>query len=607
MSMPIESGGPIHGPQSNEQFVNQMPQSAQYKGHQYVSVDVEKGLIGLTTSSKLASTPMQVKQFMERHGTTLEFGQAKMLERASVKNGKITISEQSSPDSFIGKSIAKVKRVVASVTSYIKNLGQTDSAIVKQIHTKANEQSVAIEYGKLNQAFEEKLGLGGLATKLLTLEYLQSSLSEMEEGLSLMNPESKEANELRETIGDTRQKIADREQALRSKDTRKQMMGMLKEVRISDDDSAEVAAAKSQFQEDRKGLIAQMKSLTSIRFEENAEIQVINVHNGISQTLSMPTNFADRVDGGRAIKQKGYSERGENDPSVRKHVKASYEEKGKVAPDSSKLGSSVSMSKLIGEEHVNFDQLQSASTNKLWDISLDTLKIFGSTAKEGSSIIGAALNAIIQELPNENIKNQQDLKQALMDRIVSTNQKKEMIDRELFADLTKGKINNDLYHAPEFKEAQQAFKDESWGPDEEREITFTNFDPSDLPKFMKAIHYFFNDPETQQVLESFVPIGDAAPRLASDAAAIKRSDELTAQLPNLTRDLKKLEKEKLEMEGELKAQMLLYDAGTLEGKAVTQPKIDYYKEKIAEINDKIIAAQLDIDNANTELQNLSER
>ncbi|CUI17101.1 TNFAIP3-interacting protein 1 [Candidatus Protochlamydia naegleriophila] len=599
----IGNGVPIHVPQSKEEFSSQS-QSVQYKGHLYVKVDVEKGLIGFTSNSKLASTPMQIKKFMERHGNTLESGQAAMLEKASVKQGKITISERSLPDSLLGKSIAKIKKAVASVTSFIKNLGQTDSAITKHIHAKANERRVAIEHEKLSRSFEEKLGQGGLVTKLGTLQYLKSGLTEMEERLLSMDPESREAHELKEAIADTKQEIADKDLALRSKDARKQMMGLLKEVRISEKDSAEVVAAKGKFLEEQKELIDQMKSLTSIRFEENAEIQVINVRNGISQTLSIPTNFNDRVDGGRAIKWKGYSERDQNDLSVRKHVKTYYEEKGEVAPDGSKLGSAVSMSQLIGENNVNFEQLQSAATNKLLDVSLG-LKIFGSTAKEGAAIIGAALNAIIQELPNDNIQNQHDLKQALMDRIVHKNQVKEMVDKDTFAALiTGGKINRDLYQAPEFKEAERAFKNGSWGVDEEREITFTNFNPDDLGNFMKAIHYFFDDPDAQKVLENFVPLDDTASKLAADVAAVKRGDELTAQIGDLTRNHARLSREKQVLESELKAQMMLYDAGTAEGKAVTQPKIDLYREKIAELDDKLVAVQDEIFSVNSEIEKL---
>ena len=32
----------------------------------------------------------------------------------------------------------------------------------------------------------------------------------------------------------------------------------------------------------------------------------------------------------------------------------------------------------------------------------------------------------------------------------------------------------------------------------------------------KVIHYFFNDSDTQKVLENFIPVGDTGPLLAED-------------------------------------------------------------------------------------------
>lgn len=200
--------------------------------------------------------------------------------------------------------------------------------------------------------------------------------------------------------------------------------------------------------------------------------------------------------------------------TVHKYFKKHYEQKGEPLPDSAKSPSQISMENLAEENSFNHFQLQSAATNKLWDISLDR-NIFYSTAKEGSAVIGKKLVEIIKTLETKNRPNQFQLKQALIDKVIKENKKEERVSKEIFADLVKGKVGLDLFNALEFKEVLKSFKDGSW-TEGKKEITFTSINEKDIESFVYVIHDFFKDPGTQKVLERFVPLDGKESELAAD-------------------------------------------------------------------------------------------
>lgn len=716
--------------------------------------------MGLTQDSKLASSPKKIHAFVQQHGATLGEGEAKLLQGAKLENRHITKLKESNIPGPLKQILIRAGKAMSSLFSFIKNLGATNSSLIKSINSMADQRLGAIEHEKLAEKFEEKLVQEGLSSKLGALVYLKgelsvmkerlntlegeidsmkatlgtlnpqsmeykslrhdldkkraapeltelretaadvesdiasresalqnpeslaqmqsilddisphesdpphlqsakeriheeksglidemvqissrqstmdevsgrfneklgkgdlqeelkalidlkSTLSTMKERLSSLDPESKEAKELKEDIRQIGDLITDGEKGLRSKDFRKQMREALKECKIADNDSPAVKAAKSKFTKENSALIDQMKALTSITFSESAEIHVVDYQSGEAENFSVPTNFSDRAD---PSLKKGYSERAEGDMSVRKHVRMHYEEKGEIAPDSSKLGSSVTMDKLAAEKEVSYEQFQSAATNRLWDIALDDIKIFGSKAKEGAGVVGALLNDILQELPNDSIQNLHDLKEALQDRIQDRNVQREMIDLDTFRDMIKGKINSDLYNSPEFKEAIKAYEEGRWLPGQERQISFTQFEADDLKKFMQTIDLFFDDQETLAVLQQFVPLGEAGPQLARDAEALRDAAQLAQLKPqqaSLAAKLTKLNQEKEHFESELRVQIELNkQASSPDGKRLTKEKMDAFSKKIGQLKEEISSLSTELDNIQNALAPLLER
>lgn len=540
------------------------PNQSSVKFNRYIKIDNKSGLVGSTSNLNLASTPAQVKKFMENYGSTLGEEQATMLEMGSLKHGKIAISQHLSHGSFFEKTIVKIKKIAASASSFVKNFGETDQAIVKKINQQALEQKAAIRAEKFTHSFHQEMDFK-IQINLEALILLKTDLSKAEEKLSSIDPQSDEAKELKENAQLLKNNIAYREQALRSPDSRKLIMAVLKEIKVSEEDFAEVVMAKNKFQEEHKEIIDEMRSSTAVRFEENAEIRVKSVfakillneeqaalkkitisdkdsvevidekkkfyekHKKIidemksgAKDISVPTNFSDRVNNAKKIGPKRGSQRSPEDSSVKKHIKEHYEREGKIAPNNAGL---VSIEKLIDETQINFVQLEYAAAVKLWDINQDTLQISNPRAKEGAVVVGKALRVLMLKLPDENIHNQHDLKKALIDKISNDNQKKEMVDKKMLGDLVgHGKIKKDLLNAPELKEVLRSYADGSW-EDGEKELTFTTFNKNELPLFIESIHYFFDDPSTQKVLEHFVPLGNSGALLANDVAAIKKRKE----------------------------------------------------------------------------------
>lgn len=762
MQVPIQNHGPVQGPDHDTHGTSagQPIQQANHGGHLYVSVNRQTGTLEFTHNRQLASTPKQVQKFMEEHGNTLGEDQINQLRHASLKGGKVIVSENLGSQSRLGRAAEKAQKCLSKVTSFVKNLGKTDSSLVKETAGQAQERSVEIpknrldnafqekmaegglgdqlnklselkanhgemkqkldvfldqiaklknsmskqdspkklselrgqlsnllinpEYVKLEKdvhqagqeiaqlegrlqgeesqasmrsildmatvkkgdsfpektakrsfssehegtlkamkaltgneemvkgvadAFEQKINAGGLKAKLGTLMYLKDSLQEMKEKLPTLDSNSKEAKELKDAISDTEADIGKRELQLRSKDSRKQMREALKECSIKEEDSSDLKAAKSKFAQENAGLVQQMKSLTSIQFKEDAEVRVVNVHTGDTESFSVPTNFSDRTDTLQSIKAKGYSARAEGEMTVRKHVKEHYEAKGQPVPDASVLGSAVSMEKLANESHVNYEQMANAFGNKFLDMTEKTVPIFGSIAKSGAGKVGRVLDEILNELPNDAIKNQSDLKKELQKRMQDSNVTKETVDRDLFSDLVVGgKTNYDVTLAPEFKTLTDAFKDGSWQKGEEREIHLTDFTPKDLALTLKALDYVFNDPDTQKVLEHFVPLGDSGPQQEADVATRKKEDQwesLPAQIKNKTTQLDTLNKEKAVLESEWNNQKKLYDAGSKEGKMFASQKMAEYQQKINEQNTKINSLQNEIGVMQSDLGKLS--
>jgi len=448
----------------------------------------------LTKDALVSSNAKQINKFVKKNLNNLSEEQLKFLK--SINLQKKSYTRASDLTGFAKNTLLKCDNALMALQTFVLNRGRTDASLVKEVKQKVTNQlkTIALKdlQGKLNQL--------EILDSLTQLNQLKKELSQVEMKLFDLSKGNKADTGETLALKEQKAKLSNEISELKSTFTEEKKTAMkdfLVATRPSRNDSAEVKAAKKEFQELNKGILSESKALTSISLSDEAQINVSMPHQ--RTTFSVPTEFGDRANSSHEIKNQGYALRGEDEMTVRKHVGEHFEKAGLETPTYRTLGAAAEFDILTTTPEVSFDQLHFATFNKLMDLSIH---------KDDANYVAGELNDLVQELPKE-IESLDDLKGALVSRVSSNNAKMEAIDRETFEDLIGGGVGGavplDLFRAPEYKAIRTAFNNGDWGASEEKEITFTHLDADALANVSNGIDSLFVDPAARLVLEKFLP------------------------------------------------------------------------------------------------------
>lgn len=471
-------------------------------GHSYIVVNLETGEISITSDAKLASNAKQIHDFVIKYLDTLSVDQLKTLQSLNLRPTKFKGNFTSHLPSWAQKTLIKSESALADLKSFILNRGTSDTQLMKEVKS-LSRVLLALKNPSIEKQVKE-------------LSDLRDQLANSEKVLRVLQDNAEQAN-MKSAIMDLEFEISERQNHL--------FGSVIQYTGISLNDFSQLKNSTNEAIKDNP-LLKEFKELATfepkdktgkkIDFEKKAQIRVAfpkqskgsetSVKTG--ETIIIPTEFSDSAKTAETLikgKKKEYLARTPNETTVKKRLESHYASKGEDVPNTTSFGVGVTLDKLQSLSNVSFTQLENAVANYLVD---------GGVVKENAAYIGSELKDFLLELPKNQKMTLEELHEAVKKRVVEHNINVQDIDHETFADLVEagvgGAIPNDLFNAPEFNEAFKAYRDGSWEPGEEVEITFTHFkvDPRDpVPAeeiALTQIDRLFADPKAQAILQQFI-------------------------------------------------------------------------------------------------------
>lgn len=135
---------------------------------------------------------------------------------------------------------------------------------------------------------------------------------------------------------------------------------------------------------------------------------------------------------------------------------------------------------------------------------LGTFKISLSLYDQEKEVVAHVIQQLLLELPQKDIKTQEDLKRVLKERVKEKSRSVQVLDRETLDAVYQTDLPLNLSKLPENKEVIQAYKDGSWKDGEERTIVFIDIRDQSLNTLIRengVIDQLFSDDEFQQILD----------------------------------------------------------------------------------------------------------
>jgi hypothetical protein len=129
----------------------------------------------------------------------------------------------------------------------------------------------------------------------------------------------------------------------------------------------------------------------------------------------------------------------------------------------------------------------------------------GAPAIRDGNLLASYLHDLIETLPNDKIRTQDDLKAALKKIIIDCKTKEERLDVNLFKQFARSNLSN-IRNTPEYDNAIADLRNNQWPEGEERTFTFTQFDPKKLEDIVGSngvVDTFFNHMYTTVLLKRF--------------------------------------------------------------------------------------------------------
>jgi hypothetical protein len=439
----------------------------------YVVVDLKHGIIGLTTDSKLASTPKDIHRFLCKYLTTLETDTLQLIQH-TIPEEILQIDKIKNPLLF------KMVRCISTIVNFILNGGKTDHALINEVRSMAN----------LEELFKKSIEENKMLTKLNRYIELRNT-----------NRNDKSFNAIKEKLQETTYK--------------KQMRSILRRFNISEDDSQNIKNAKNKVVLKNNSLFREMHTMTSVHFYRNIEIKVAANASDFStkkteneprcDTFVIPTCFTNREDtlgDGNAPFL-----RAREDLSVRKFVGNNYRF-SMVAPNFDLLLRKGATFEQLRNIEVNYLQLDNANRYKLAQMNI---------IPKYYLYFARTMEDFCQTLPNEKITTIEELKEAMKVWFRENNEKVVELDQEEFQILLNKKIkahqentlflieNPFLFEAQDFKEAYDDFFADNWKDDEVKQIHCEGFTEEEAFDYINAvIDEFFDDANVQAVYEQFL-------------------------------------------------------------------------------------------------------
>jgi hypothetical protein len=118
---------------------------------EYLYVDPKTHKMELTSDPKKQSSPKELKKFIQKYGDTLSIKELELLQKNPPLSHTITRIENSRHSPKFKKLLINITILNKSIFSFLKNLGKTDIALIKEVRA----QALLTELNKLQLYYEE--------------------------------------------------------------------------------------------------------------------------------------------------------------------------------------------------------------------------------------------------------------------------------------------------------------------------------------------------------------------------------------------------------------------------------------------------------------------